>query len=96
MDISKLCYELYKIDWEHNHGITAERKSDAVIDYYEGLVDDDEYYTFEDYLDEFGYNGELYVCYEEFLYAEYLDSDYMHILLKHPKLIKLYDKDMEE
>ena len=99
MEISKLCYELYKIDWESRHGITAEHKRATVIDYHKGLLygDYDEDYTYEDYMNEYGYDGELYVCYNEFLDTEYLDEDYMYSLLKgNTKLIKLYYKDVIE
>ena len=95
MDIRKLCYELYKIDWKHSH-ITKEREMDSIKDYYEGLVDNDSEYTYEDYIEEFGYDGELYVCYEEFCDAEYYDVDYMRTLLDNDKLINIYHEDIEE
>jgi hypothetical protein len=76
--------------------ITAEREADTIKDYYEGLIDDDGTYIYEDYLGEFGYDGEIYVCYEEFIDNEYLDHIYMHNLLDNPKLIELYDKDVED
>lgn len=94
--ISKLCYELYKVDWKHSHMITAEREMDSIKDYYEGLVDSDTEYTYNDYLEEFGYDGELYVCYEEFLDAEYLDEDYICSLLDNENLIDMYRKDIKE
>ena len=96
MDIRKLCYELYKIDWKHSHMITKEREMDSIKDYYEGLVDNDNEYTYEDYIEEFGYDGELYVCYEEFCDAEYYDVDYMSTLLDNDKLINIYHEDIEE
>ena len=95
MDIRKLCYELYKIDWKHSH-ITKEREMDSIKDYYEGLVDNDSEHTYEDYIEEFGYDGELYVCYEEFCDAEYYDVDYMRTLLDNDELINIYHKDIEE
>ena len=95
MDIRKLCYELYKIDWKHSH-ITKEREMDSIKDYYEGLIDNDSEYTYEDYIEEFGYNGELYVCFEEFCDAEYYDVDYMRTLLDNDKLINIYHEDIEE
>lgn len=94
--ISKLCYELYKIDWKHSHMITKYREMDSIKDYYEDLVDDDTEYTYNDYLEEFGYDGELYVCYEEFLEAEYLDEDYICSLLDNEKLIAMYRKAIKE
>ena len=95
MDIRKLCYELYKIDWKHSH-ITKEREMDSIKDYYEGLVDNDSEYTYEDYIEEFGYGGELYVCFEEFCDAEYYDVDYMRTLLDNDRLINIYHEDIEE
>lgn len=96
MDIRKLCYELYKIDWKHSHMITKEREMDSIKDYYEGLIDNDNEYTYEDYIEEFGYDGELYVCFEEFCNAEYYDVDYMRTLLDNDKLINIYHEDIEE
>ena len=95
MNIRKLCYELYKIDWKHSH-ITKEREMDSIKDYYEGLIDNDSEYTYEDYIEEFGYGGELYVCFEEFCDAEYYDVDYMCTLLDNDKLINIYHEDIEE
>lgn len=90
MNIRKLCYELYKIDWKHSHMITKEREMDSIKDYYEGLIDNDSEYTYEDYIEEFGYGGELYVCFEEFCDTEYYDIDYMCDLLDNKKLIDIY------
>ena len=95
MDIRKLCYELYKVDWKHSH-ITKEREMDSIKDYYEGLIDNDIEYTYEDYIEEFGYDGELYVCFEEFCDTEYYDVDYMHTLLDNDKLINIYHEDIKE
>ena len=80
--ISKLCYELYKADWKRRH-VTADIEWDSIKNY-QGLIElcDDTDYTYEDYVSEFGYNGELYVCYEEFLEEEYYDVFYMTGLLK--------------
>lgn len=93
---SKLCYELYKVDWKHSHMITAEREMDSIKDYYEGLIDlnNDEEYTYNDYLEDFGYDGELYVCYEEFCDMEYHDKEYMCSLLDNEVLIAMYYKDI--
>ena len=96
MDIRKLCYELYKIDWKHSHMITKEREMDSIKDYYEGLIDNDSEYTYEDYIEEFGYGGELYVCYEEFCGAEYYEVDYMRALLDNDRLINMYQEDIKE
>lgn len=91
--IRHLCYELYKIDWERSHGITSQIKMDYIKDYYLGLSDDDSEYTYEDYLFEFGYNGELYACYNEFLENEYLDKEYICSLLDNENFKELYIPD---
>lgn len=96
MNIRKLCYELYKIDWKYSHMITKEREMDSIKDYYEGLIDNYIEYTYEDYIEEFGYDGELYVCFEEFCDAEYYDVDYMRTLLDNDKLINIYHEDIKE
>ena len=75
--ISKLCYELYMIDWKRHHMITADREMDSIKDYYEFIEEADyngNLYTYDDYIEEYGYDGELYVCYDEFLETEYLDN----------------------
>lgn len=91
--ITKLCYELYKIDWKRSHGITPQIEMDSIKDYYDGLVDADSDYNYDDYLNEFGYSGELYVCYEEFCENEYLDWKYMIWLLDNEQLIEMYIDD---
>ena len=96
--ISKYAYELYKIDWKRSHEITAEVELKYIQDYYNGFEEkgEDEDYSFEEYLEEVGYGGECYVCYDEFLDNEYLDGEYMEELIKDKKLIKLYHKDIKE
>ena len=97
--IGYLCYELYKIDWKRSHMITPEIENDSVKDYYEYLITDnidEEDYTYNDYIDEFGYNGELYVCFEEFWENEYLDEDYICGLLDNKKLVAMYHADIEK
>lgn len=95
INISKLCYELYKIDWKHSHNITKDIEMDNIKNYYEGLIDNDTEYTYNEYLEEFGYDGQIYVCYEEFCDNEYQDKQYMCELLDNEKLIKLYHKDIK-
>ena len=92
--IRKLCYELYKVDWKYTHMITAQREIDEIKNYYADLVDSDMEYTYNNYLEEFGYNGELYVSYDEFLDNEYLDEDYMRKLLDDEQLIVVYLQDV--
>lgn len=94
MTIRKLAYELYKIDWERNHMITADRKMDAMKNYFEALMADETRLSYDDYLQEYGYDGELYVCYDEFIDNEYIEDDYICGLLDNPSLINMYYKDV--
>ena len=86
-DIKKLCYELYKLDWKREHGITHDMTTDALKSYYEEFSED---YSFEDYLRDFGYEGKVYVCFDEFLANEYLEEEYICKLLDNTNLIDLY------
>lgn len=91
MQIKQLCYELYKIDWKRQHQIN---EAYYIKDYYKGLIDVPSTYTYEDYLNEFGYDGECYASYEEFLAAEYFNVDYITHLLDDTELIHLYLVDI--
>ena len=97
MNISELCYELYKEDWKHSNIITKDMEIDSIKNYYECLITDDidsKEYTYNDYLEEVGYNGKLYVCYEEFLDNEYLKEDYIKELLDNDNLYEIYLQDL--
>ena len=85
--LQELAYELYKLDWKREH-ITQTRELEEYRLYYltmlENAEDEDDWdsdYTFEDWLWDQGYGGELYVCYNEFLDAEYEDKEYIKYLL---------------
>ena len=93
MDIRKEAYELYKIDWEHDHGISGKRKLEAYRKYASIELENSVYGSFESYLEDVGYGGELYACYEEFLYAEYMDVEYMYYLLEDTVLVDAYRFD---
>lgn len=92
MDIQELAYELYKIDWMRR--ISPERQMDALRNYYQENVDD-AYYSFEGYLDDQGYDGELYVCFDEFLGVEYQNREYIRELLDNEELYALYKQDLD-
>lgn len=96
MNISELSYQLYIIQWKHEY-ITPEIEADAWKDYFENTeAEDFAEYSFDDYLWDCGYaGGALYVCYEEFLNAEYLDEDYIKELLENEELYEMYLKDLE-
>ena len=95
MTIRKLAYELYKMDWMRR--ISCDIQMDTLKDYYQETTEEDrEVYTFEDYVLEYGYSGQLYVGFNEFLRAEYLDEFYMKsIFYKNDKLFKEYQEDLK-
>ena len=95
MTIRELAYELYKMDWMRR--IPCGVQMDTLKDYYQETTEEDrEEYTFEDYILEHGYQGQLYACYEEFLRAEYLDESYMRSLFyKNDDLLKEYQEDLK-
>lgn len=99
--IKEMCYELYKLDWKDSHNITSKIELEYIKDYYmsTGFNEDDDCdmnYTYNDYLDEFGYNGELYANYNCFLDNEYFNSEYIIKLLNNKSLIIEYYKDIQK
>lgn len=89
MNIMDLCYKLYKEDWESR--ISPERKKSLMIDFWYNISPEDRTEeALAEYLDENGYQGELYVCFEEFLGAEFLDKEYMKELLTTRELFHRY------
>lgn len=81
MTFKQMCYEFYKYQWKQENGITAEDDKALLQEYYSDVTFDRDAYTFEDYLNDVGYNGSLYACFGEFCENEYLDDDYMQNLL---------------
>lgn len=95
LDISQLCYELYKIDWKHSHMITKDIEMDSLKNYFENArYFPDGNYSYYDYLEEHGYDGELYACYDEFCETEYLNKEYIKTLLDNEELLAVYYADI--
>lgn len=94
-NIKDLAYELYKTDWMSR--ISTERRFNALRDYYLNVDAETRYsYTFEEWVNDQGYDGELYTCFGEFLQAEYLENEYMKALLADPMLCREYLEDIKE
>ena len=105
MNFRKLIYELYKLDWKRSHIIFPQREADALIDYFEDINsgDIDENMTIAEYIEEFGYSGELYSSYDEFLESEYLDGRHINYLIesyvreeKRQGFFEFYESDLVE
>lgn len=86
------CYEMYKLHWMLNHGVTLSDYLDGIAKSADEVEMDENpkkrtpreqlIYDAEDYfVYETGFeNGSCYVCKKEFLGAEFLDKEYMHSL----------------
>ena len=95
--ISNMCYELYMIDWKRQHNIGRNEEAASVKQYYkylEEIGEDDSYFPYKNYLNEFGFNGEIWACFNEFCLAEYRDGDYIRGLLGDEELIAMYRDDI--
>lgn len=80
--IEVTAYKKYKEYWLKERPYSKEFMNQIVSEYLEECKErDDENYSFEEYIDEHGYHGECYVCFEEFLMYEYQDDDFMKELL---------------
>lgn len=82
--INRTTYERYQLDWMISHGHSLEE----LFSIMDGIWGDDEYPDdhcpsdcFEDFESDTRFGGELYVCYEEFLGAEYQNKAYVKTLL---------------
>jgi len=87
-------YELYKMDWVSR--LPQETLMESCREYVRSIVSSiqsgepihDSNYA--DYLFENGYNGSIYVCFDEFIDAEYRDLEYMTELLQDDALVDVY------
>lgn len=96
---SYFVYELYKVDWVENH-ISPQRRTKAVNEYlsYRQECERDgvgcEEYM--DWIEEYGFDGELFASYDEFMDAEYHDRDYIRYLISsQSRLFKLQQNHAE-
>ncbi len=83
MDIKEKAYQKYKLDWICRHGKSLDDLVDCMTKYWK---DADEKRTCTPsraffYVEEAGFDGELWACFEEFLETEYRDMEYMGCLL---------------
>ena len=95
-ELRKCIYELYKQEWIHSH-LSNQQIKDSIVDYFE-LVDSSEEFTFQDYVEEYGFtSGKVYACYDEFMDNEYCNIEFIKPLLEdYQNLFEEYKKDLEE
>lgn len=73
-------YEAFQMYWMQVHGITVSDISKAVQEYLNESGGTPEM-PFSAYLEEVGFMGSIWPCFEEFLDNEFRDSDLMRSLL---------------
>lgn len=81
MDIRKIAYEKYKLNWMMEHGYTLADIMNELNDMQEEEPDTCVSNLFSDWEYEFGFESEIWACYDEFLEYEFNDKDYMKSLL---------------
>lgn len=78
--LERKAYERYQLDWLRNHNFSIKDLLQVIEETpfsREVNIVEDKLSAFE----EVGFNGELYVCFNEFLDNEFQDKDYMKFLL---------------
>ena len=80
MDIKKIAYEKYKLDWMLHHGYTLDNLISELSDCMEE-ANEDLPVVFDVWESDYGFRSEIWVCFDEFIYKEYQDTNYMYQLL---------------
>ena len=92
MDIKKIAYEKYKLDWMLHHGHTLEDLINSLSDCMEE-VNEDFVVVFDIWESDYGFGSEIWVCFDEFIDNEYQDEGYMKQLLNWEEY-KKYQEDI--
>ena len=81
-DIKDISYHKYQLRWMMDHGYSLE---DLVEKMTEIFKEYDEFFSpescYELFVSDYGFGGELFVSYQEFLDSEYRDKDYIKSIL---------------
>lgn len=94
MDIKKIAYEKYKLNWLLGHGYTLTdlmRELDVIKE--EEEDNDSIGLLFDFWEDNRGFGSEIWVCYQEFIDTEYMEADYMKQILTRSEYQK-YQEDL--
>ena len=103
-NVQNQIYELYRIKWMADHGVTFTEVADLAEEWrqilIEGQIDPamDEGFDFESFIEERGFGeGSLWVCFDEFMQAEYQDAEYIKELVScRPDLLDAYLKEIAD
>lgn len=90
-EFKRRCYELYQLDWLMTHGYSLQDVINVLREGYaeccsSNLINqhtdwDEDFDSVEEYFEEQGFNGTMFVCEDEFYDCEYQDTEYMEYLL---------------
>lgn len=94
LDVKKIAYEKYKLDWMLHHGYTLEDLVNSLSDCMEG-VNEDFVVVFDIWESDYGFGSEIWACFDEFIDNEYQDKGYMKQLLNWEEYEK-YEEDMKD
>ncbi len=78
-------YRLFQMRWLMDHGITMKDISNEAAKWMDEYRFDKEHYSFESFIAKYGFTGEIYPCYDEFISSEFNDVDFMLNLLPEEK-----------
>ena len=93
MDIKRIAYEKYRLDWMLKHGYTLTSLMNE-LDSMQEESEDTVSQLFIDWEYGFGFSSEIWVCFDEFIDNEYQDKGYMKQLLNWEEYEK-YEEDMK-
>lgn len=81
MDITKIAYEKYKLQWMMDHGYTLTDLIKELDICQEECDDHTVSQLFDNWEFGYGFGSEIWVCYNEFMETEFLNSYYMSQIL---------------
>lgn len=92
-DIKQKAYEKYQTFWMCSHEITMEDIEKLAEEWRAEQEELSENTTFLGFIEERGFDGCIWACYDEFMDYEYQDRGYMHYLLTEEEW-KMYLNDI--
>lgn len=81
MDITQVAYEKYRLRWMIDHGYTLVDLIKEMDKMQEGWPDAAMSQMFDEWEFCYGFGSEIWVCYDEFMENEFLNSYYMSQIL---------------
>ena len=83
-ELKKFAYKQYQLDWMRTHGYSIDDIIKELNNIYQECEDTEDrcpQKLYDEFEEEYGFRGSLWVCFDEFCGAEFLDNNYMeHIL----------------